>query len=1083
MSIACIVILGLAAGAGAIDTAAAEKVFRAELEPADSAIEVPKLSTTEQEQPGHTAADIKPLVPEDDDFLEHGSVEHKLPMTPGNATVHDHPAGLPLDAAAEPERFEDAAAGLQKGLQDLLKDHNTPPPKAGAGGVSSLTTASTAEGADLQAQLEQVLQSAGNASGIVHIQRVEPPPSNTAGGAEKQAAPPPHAAAASPKPAAGKPKTVAQPLAPSAVLGEKNVTAAGAPAGAPVSAKQPPISNTPKGAEQGDVTEPEHDSGTSVVFLKGQLGESCSAACSRAGHGKLACLAAQLPVANSCIMLDKAFGCGGESKCLAVAGIDKPAAVLLPGAQAPLCFLHQGFASAPPGQAECDAAQHMSARLCPCGLISGTAGTVEAGALLSAAQAADPQALQAEREKVLAMARAVDVLIRQYNGTAASLAATQARLERLQAIDRAEEEIADIMRAVHSHKIDYETGKVTMPDGSKLSYGAAMGRLKELQALTKIKSEQAKADVPQAEQGKDPRAEQGDKQPPPPVEGGAGGAILPEAGDEIAAIDPAILSYDMELLQDMGILLCVGALGGVLFSFTGLPPSFGFLLMGMAAGPNGWDAIRDTAGVSSVAQFGVVFPLFLNGMQFGLKFKNAAALSSLAAQSTVITAVVFTGLAMAAFAILGITTGPGEGVIMGMALSLASPAVSIANLIDHGRLGSTGGQVTLAMLAVQDLIMGFMLSLPHALGVLAGPGGGHGGDGTLTHPEGEGGFLASYSREMQAAMLLMRSAVSLMGMVLLIYLWSRGVFRRLLARCGWRSAATCPGVTPEHHKRDEELSAEQRRTSEEVFLLGLVGACMIGALSTEALGLSLEMGAFLAGLLLSSSAVAPVSKLVAAVMPLSRLFSAMFLASVGLVLSPVFLWNNLGMLLLALGLLMSVKAAVLYVVLRSFRLSSEAAVVATVAMTSMAEVGLAFTGKAHAMGLISRYCYLLLLSTVVLSTLASPLVHRAQRHIVRVLQYLDCGGGEGGGEGGALSPVNYAAVPAGVNVAEEDFRSKGGTPATGDRDVDDEPVFQAAAVHAAARTPQRSTDESRMRGVLGETQASPLRRSDHSGEV
>ncbi len=1047
----------------------------------DSEIKAPKLSTlgeTSARDPIEKKKAAEAQSTDEDDFLEHGSTEEKLPQNSVSANVTGgHSAAKPTTSPTPvvPERFEDAAAGLQKDLQELLKEKE---PAQAPGGASDISSATGSTAGTLQQQLEQVLQSVGNSSGIVQVQRVEDPMDGGKADADK-----PGVTTAT----ADEPKQTnnskSPNIMPHPVKDQEHHHNQSAPQVSPSPGTEAKADSVGFGPDK-----VEKPVGPPVVFLKGQLGESCTDACERAGKGKLKCIAAQLPAANDCAMLDRAFGCGGEGKCLAVPGIDKPAAVLLPGAQTPLCFLHQGFAASPPGAEECDAQQHMSARLCPCTLTNVPQDGTEVDAVLSAAKAAEPGALEAEREKVLAMARAVDVLIKQYNGTAASLAATQARLERLRAIDHAEAEIAGIMRAVHSHKIDYETGKVTMPDGSKMSYGAAMSRLKELQAITKLKSQEAKEDE-QHEHGADggenkPPVPPRTANPPPPTPAEENKVLLPAPGDEIAVIDPAILRYDMELLQDMGVLLCVGAVGGVFFSFVGLPPSFGFLLMGMAAGPNGWDAIRDTAGVSSVAQFGVVFPLFLNGMQFGLKFKNAAALSSLAAQSTIITAVVFTGLAMAAFAILGITKGPGEGVLMGLALSLASPAVSIANLIDHGKLGSTGGQVTLAMLAVQDLIMGFMLSLPHALGVLAAPEDDEAVAAAASAKEtGDAGFMTTHARELKAAMLLMRSAVSLLGMVLLIYLWSRGVFRRLMARMGLCSANTCPGVVAEH-KRDEELSPEQKRTSEEVFLLGLVGACMIGALSTEAMGLSLEMGAFLAGLVLSSTSVAPVSRLVAAVMPLSRLFSAMFLASVGLVLSPVFLWHNLGMLLLALALLMSAKAAVLYVVLRSFRLSSGAAVVATVAMSSMAEVGLAFTGKAHAMGLISRYCYLLMLSTVVLSTLASPLLHRAQHHIQRVLHYLDCGAQGVEVASDSTGSVNYAAVPAGVNVAEADFRSPQAKRRPVTTAQEQEPVFQAVAVHASARGSQRDVEDSRMRAALHTVGSSEeLSNSDHLGGV
>lgn len=834
-----------------------------------------------------------------------------------------------------------------------------------------------------------------------------------------------------------------------------------------------------EGAGSGPEQPPGQAPRPALVHVRSHVGEDCAAACHRVGEGDLACDEDGFPEVNECGMLNAAFGCGGDSKCLAMEGGEKPAAVLLPGEAAPVCFLAADSFHGRTRTA-CEEASPLAQRLCPCAVHSRLAN---ANAMLKHALQHNMRQKVAEQDRVAALAGAVGQLIQRFNGTAATLAATQAHLAKLQAIDAAEAEIADIMKSLQQRKVDYETGMVTLKDGSKMSSGEAMQRLKQLH-------DQARAGHAQWGDGEHSVGKgQGAGPPERPAEGALGG---PPAGGDVAdggrqgapvagpdaeaplLPDPAMLHYDIVLLQDIGVLMCVAALGGLAFSALHLPPGFGFLVMGMAVGPNGFNILHSTPAVSSVAQFGVVFPLFRNGMLFGSKFKNTVATTRAAVQASVLLMLAFTAVTMAGGALTGLTAGPSEGLLVGLALSLSSPAVAIGNLHLAGALSSQGGQVSLAMLAVQDLIMGFLLSMPNAWAAAEVRSGTHEAPGSawslssaLGISDMDGALLAAWS--------LLQSGIAFAALVALVQLLSRGALQRGAATA-WASLAArlpcvgrqrcCSGLHMPLQGSPEEGSGE---SSADIFLLGLVSSCLVGALTTQLMGLSLEMGAFVAGLALASAAPYPIPTLTAAVTPLSGLFGAMFLASVGLVLSPTFMLRHAWVLLAALAFLLAAKAGLLYIILRAFRLQATTAATAAVAMAQMAEFGLAFTGKAHAMGMLSRKVYLLVLTITVVGTLTSPLLVRLREQVVWLLHRLDSSA-----EDGSASAGGPGDLPKPKAQGAPDTRLWMGAELWGQS-----PALQDGSRPGTPQPPPPPPPESRHRALPGRASSDASQASDH----
>nr|MCU0537420.1 cation:proton antiporter [Hydrococcus sp. Prado102] len=162
--------------------------------------------------------------------------------------------------------------------------------------------------------------------------------------------------------------------------------------------------------------------------------------------------------------------------------------------------------------------------------------------------------------------------------------------------------------------------------------------------------------------------------------------------------------------------------------------------------------------------------------------------------------------------------------------------------------------------------------------------------------------------------------------------------------------------------------------SRELFLLGVVTLCLGIALLTEQLGLSIEMGAFVAGLMISEVEYA--DQTLTYVEPLRDIFAALFFVSVGMLIDPVFLWNN-GELILGLVLLVLVgKVAIITPLVRIFGYSLKTAVIVGLGLAQIGEFSFVLASEGQVLGLVSRRVYLLILGTTAVTLIITPFILR-----------------------------------------------------------------------------------------------------------
>ncbi|MEM7587981.1 MAG: cation:proton antiporter [Acidobacteriota bacterium] len=300
-------------------------------------------------------------------------------------------------------------------------------------------------------------------------------------------------------------------------------------------------------------------------------------------------------------------------------------------------------------------------------------------------------------------------------------------------------------------------------------------------------------------------------------------------------------------LAEATICILAGAAIAYVCSRLGLVPIVGFLATGVVIGPNALGLVTNMELINEAAELGVILLLYTIGIEFSLdKLAKIKTLIFGGGGLQVGLVTLGTTLALSAFGI-----DWKVGVFTGFLVALSSTAIVLKLLGDTGETSAPHGQVGLGFLIFQDLaIIAMVLLVP----ALAGQGG---------------------------SSLDVAWALGQAGLIIVIVL---AVARRLMPPLLERVALTC---------------------SPEIFLLTVVAICFGTAYLTSLAGISVSLGAFLAGLVVSESRFS--HQAFAEIMPLQILFSAIFFVSVGMLLDVGFFINNLPLVLAALAAVLVLK--------------------------------------------------------------------------------------------------------------------------------------------------------------------------------
>ncbi len=389
------------------------------------------------------------------------------------------------------------------------------------------------------------------------------------------------------------------------------------------------------------------------------------------------------------------------------------------------------------------------------------------------------------------------------------------------------------------------------------------------------------------------------------------------------------MAGELTLIVEMVTVLGSAAAGGYLASRLGQPVLLGYLLGGMLIGPTGLKLITLEGDIQVLANIGVALLLFALGIEFSLKDLLRMRRIALGGGSLQILLTIALGAGLA-YATGWVATIP-KAIFLGAVLSLSSTAVVLKSLIERNEVQTNHGQIMLAILIVQDLGVGLMLAILPA----------------LTLPSNAIGI---------ALLMALLKALLFLGGAILVGKWVIPLVVRLLVRSG----------------------------SQELFLLGILVLCLGIALLTSALGLGIEMGAFVAGLMISNVEYA--DHALDRMLPMRDVFATLFFASIGILIDPGFLLANSWVLVGLVAVTMIGKAVIATGVVRLFGYSLKTALTVGLGINQIGEFSFVLAGVAQSQGLFSPRLYGLTVGTTAATLLITPFLLRATPHLLTGLE-------------------------------------------------------------------------------------------------
>jgi CPA2 family monovalent cation:H+ antiporter-2 len=373
------------------------------------------------------------------------------------------------------------------------------------------------------------------------------------------------------------------------------------------------------------------------------------------------------------------------------------------------------------------------------------------------------------------------------------------------------------------------------------------------------------------------------------------------------------------------VLTLTGALGAALvFGFAtrriGLSPIVGYLIAGVVVGPFTPGIVLHAGLAEELAEIGVVLLMFGVGLHF--RVEDLLAVRRVALPGAIVQSAVATGLGVLIARAAGWSLG--AGLVLGVAISVASTVVMVRVLADNDALETPGGRVAVGWLVTEDLFTVLVLvMMPAFAGARAG-----------------------------GAIALVAVTAILKVAALVAFTWFVG--RRLI-----------PAF----------LRWIERTRSRELFTLAvLVIALGIAASASRVFGASLALGAFLAGMVVGQSEFA--SRAANDALPMRDAFAVLFFVSIGMLLDPAELAPNAALVAALVLVIVVAKPLAAYVIVRVLRQPEPVARVVAGALCQIGEFSFILAALARDLGVLPPRAMHALVAAAIASITVSPILFR-----------------------------------------------------------------------------------------------------------
>ena len=379
--------------------------------------------------------------------------------------------------------------------------------------------------------------------------------------------------------------------------------------------------------------------------------------------------------------------------------------------------------------------------------------------------------------------------------------------------------------------------------------------------------------------------------------------------------------HDLTVIVTLFGGLAVALVFGWVTQRLGLSTLVGYMLAGIAVGPYTPGFVADTRLAQQMAEIGVILLMFSVGMHFHpqeLLRVRRVAIPGAVGQSLV------AGVAGWAVA-RAFGWSDAAGIVLGMALAVASTVVLMRMLMQGDRLSTHDGHVAVGWLIVEDLFTVVALVVMPALAA-----GGSGAAETATE--------------------------------IAIALGKAGIFALLILALGTRLVAPVM------------VRIAGTRSSELFTLTVFVVALGIAVFAAEVFHMSVALGAFFAGLVVGQSRIGP--QAAADMAPFRDVFSALFFVSIGMLFDPSILVERPAMLALALAIVLVLKPLAALAIVLLLRDTVRTAFTVAVGLAQIGEFSFILAAQGVALGTLPQEGYGLLVATAILSIALNPLFFR-----------------------------------------------------------------------------------------------------------
>lgn len=374
-------------------------------------------------------------------------------------------------------------------------------------------------------------------------------------------------------------------------------------------------------------------------------------------------------------------------------------------------------------------------------------------------------------------------------------------------------------------------------------------------------------------------------------------------------------------LRDIVVILSLAIVIVTVFHRFKLPSIAGFILAGIFVGPQGLGLVNDIHQVEILAEIGVALLLFGIGLELSLEKLRRIWKLVLAGGFLQVGLSISVAFVVSKFWGLPNNTA----IFIGFLIALSSTAIVLRGLQQRGEVDAPHGRLTLGILVFQDFsVIPMILVIP-----------------LLSSPDSSAGDLLS---------ALMWACIIVVGVL-------------------FAARIIIPRV----------LNVIARTRQRHLFIMTVFIICIGTAWIISSLGVSLAIGAFLAGLIVAESEYR--HQALSDLIPFREVFASLFFVSVGMLLAPGIIIENIILILILLATIILGKFVVVFITAMIIRLPLRVCLLAAISLAQVGEFSLVLSHAAHGTGLLEKSLETNLISAAILSMFMTPFAMSLGPHL------------------------------------------------------------------------------------------------------